>query len=229
MLKFLGGWLSPTTARRAQQGTTSPLWSRRTRTGPRRHHLPGGLCRPGRGDCLCATIAWPTPMAWIGPALQTQIEAADAQTGEQRVEETLQRLHLNPDARVGDLWRHQNAWPWPRRWWPGPTCCCRRTHQPPGPGLSIRWLEDRSSTSRGSVVTITHDRAFLDRIATRIVELDWASCARTRQLCRLPPKEEQLAQKPSSTPRQTSCWRRKKCGCKGVERATPAAKAALAA
>ena len=36
-------------------------------------------------------------------ALQTQIEAADAWNWEQRVEETLQRLHLNPDARVGDL------------------------------------------------------------------------------------------------------------------------------
>jgi ATP-binding cassette subfamily F protein uup len=36
-------------------------------------------------------------------ALQTQIEAADAWNWEQRVQETLQRLHLNPDARVGDL------------------------------------------------------------------------------------------------------------------------------
>ena len=37
---------------------------------------------------------------------------------------------------------------------------------------SIAWLEDLLLDYKGSVVTITHDRAFLDRIATRIVELD---------------------------------------------------------
>src|SRR5207244_3911966 len=37
---------------------------------------------------------------------------------------------------------------------------------------AIRWLEDLLLTFRGSVLLITHDRAFLDRVATRIVELD---------------------------------------------------------
>jgi ATP-binding cassette subfamily F protein uup len=37
---------------------------------------------------------------------------------------------------------------------------------------SIRWLEDLLLAFRGSVLLITHDRAFLDRVATRIVELD---------------------------------------------------------
>jgi ATP-binding cassette subfamily F protein uup len=37
---------------------------------------------------------------------------------------------------------------------------------------SIEWLEDLLVAFRGSVVTITHDRHFLDRVATRIVELD---------------------------------------------------------
>jgi ATP-binding cassette subfamily F protein uup len=37
---------------------------------------------------------------------------------------------------------------------------------------AIRWLEDLLLDFKGSVVTITHDRAFLDRVATRIVELD---------------------------------------------------------
>ena len=36
-------------------------------------------------------------------AIQTQIEAYDAWNWEQRVTETLQRLHLNPDARIGSL------------------------------------------------------------------------------------------------------------------------------
>ena len=37
---------------------------------------------------------------------------------------------------------------------------------------SIAWLEELLKGFRGSVVVITHDRAFLDAVATRIVELD---------------------------------------------------------
>jgi ATP-binding cassette subfamily F protein uup len=37
---------------------------------------------------------------------------------------------------------------------------------------SIRWLEDHILGFQGSVLFITHDRAFLQRLATRIVELD---------------------------------------------------------
>jgi ATP-binding cassette subfamily F protein uup len=37
---------------------------------------------------------------------------------------------------------------------------------------AIDWLEELLLDFKGSVVTITHDRAFLDKISTRIVELD---------------------------------------------------------
>ena len=37
---------------------------------------------------------------------------------------------------------------------------------------SIEWLEDLLVDFKGSVLTITHDRSFLNRVATRIVELD---------------------------------------------------------
>ena len=37
---------------------------------------------------------------------------------------------------------------------------------------AIRWLEELLLAFKGSVVVITHDRAFLDAVATRIVELD---------------------------------------------------------
>jgi ATP-binding cassette subfamily F protein uup len=37
---------------------------------------------------------------------------------------------------------------------------------------AIEWLEELLVDFKGSVVLITHDRAFLDRVATRIVELD---------------------------------------------------------
>lgn len=39
---------------------------------------------------------------------------------------------------------------------------------------TIRWLENRISAFQGSILFITHDRAFLQRIATRIVEIDRA-------------------------------------------------------
>ena len=35
---------------------------------------------------------------------------------------------------------------------------------------SIQWLEDLLIEFKGSMVVITHDRTFLDRVSTRIVE-----------------------------------------------------------
>ena len=37
---------------------------------------------------------------------------------------------------------------------------------------TIRWIEDFLAAYKGACLFVTHDRYFLDRIATRIVELD---------------------------------------------------------
>ncbi|MFE0174354.1 ribosomal protection-like ABC-F family protein [Streptomyces sp. NPDC059002] len=37
---------------------------------------------------------------------------------------------------------------------------------------AVRWLEDHLLAHRGTVVAVTHDRAFLDRVATTILEVD---------------------------------------------------------
>ena len=37
---------------------------------------------------------------------------------------------------------------------------------------SVTWIEDYLAEYRGACLFVTHDRCFLDRIATRIVELD---------------------------------------------------------
>ena len=106
-------------------------------------------------------------------ALQTEIEAYDAWNWEQRVEETLQRLHLQPQMRVGDLsggTKKRVALAQALVTRPDVLLLDEPTNHLDLD--SIEWLEDLLIDFGGSVVTITHDRSFLDRVATRIVELD---------------------------------------------------------
>ena len=106
-------------------------------------------------------------------ALQNEIEVFDGWNWEQRVQETLHRLHLDPEARISAL--------------SGGTAkrvaLAQALVTAPDVLLldeptnhldldSIEWLEDLLLDFKGSVITITHDRTFLDRVATRIVELD---------------------------------------------------------
>lgn len=93
--------------------------------------------------------------------------------GLQRVEETLQRLHLDPDAIVGTLsggTKKRVALAQALVTRPDVLLLDEPTNHLDLD--SIEWLEDLLLDFPGSVVTITHDRAFLDRVATRIVELD---------------------------------------------------------
>jgi len=106
-------------------------------------------------------------------ALQNAIESRHGWGWEQRVEETLHRLRLHPQARISDL--------------SGGTAkrvaLAQALVQQPDVLLldeptnhldldSIEWLEDLLIESRMSMVIITHDRSFLDKVSTRIVALD---------------------------------------------------------
>ena len=106
-------------------------------------------------------------------ALQTQIEAQDGWNWPQRVEHTLQRLGLDGARRVAEL-----SGGGQKRVALAQALVARPDVlllDEPTNHLdldAIFWLQELLLAFRGSVVTITHDRAFLDAIATRIVELD---------------------------------------------------------
>ena len=106
-------------------------------------------------------------------ALQTRIETLDAWNWEQRVETTLAQLHLDGERRIGELsggTKKRVALAQALVAVPDVLLLDEPTNHLDLD--SIAWLEELLKGFRGSVVVITHDRAFLDAVATRIVELD---------------------------------------------------------
>lgn len=105
--------------------------------------------------------------------LQGLIEALDAWNWEQRVEETLDRLHLDAQATVGSLsggLKKRVALAQALVSRPDVLLLDEPTNHLDLD--SIGWLEGLLNEFKGSVVVISHDRTFLDNTATRMVELD---------------------------------------------------------
>ena len=105
--------------------------------------------------------------------LQTQLEHRDGWRLHTQVETVLSRLQLDPTARVGGL-----SSGWQRRVAMGQAMVrdpeLLLLDEPTNhlDIASIEWLESYLSSFPGTLVFVTHDRVFLDRLATGIVELD---------------------------------------------------------
>ncbi len=105
--------------------------------------------------------------------LHARIDAHDGWHIDQRVDETITELNLPADKKMSEL-----SGGWRRR-----VALAHALVQKPDLLLldeptnhldiaTIKWLENRVYTWPGAVLFITHDRIFLQRLATRILEID---------------------------------------------------------
>ena len=105
--------------------------------------------------------------------LQTQLEAQDGWSVQARIETAITKLELDADKRVGELSGGQRKRvALAQALVAGPDVLILDEPTNHLDFASIEWLEGLLNDFKGAVLFVTHDRRFLDNVATRIVELD---------------------------------------------------------
>ncbi len=105
--------------------------------------------------------------------IQVKLDAADAWSINNKVEQVLDRLNLGPDALMKTLsGGMQKRVALARALVAAPDVLLLDEPTNHLDFTSIQWLEGLLRDFKGSVLFITHDRSFLDNVATRIIELD---------------------------------------------------------
>ena len=120
--------------------------------------------------------------------LQHRIDELDGWRIDQRVELMMTEMMLPPDQPIGELsggWRRRVGLAKALISKPDLLLLDEPTNHLDI--VTIQWLENRIRSWQGAVLFITHDRAFLDKLATRICELDRGPAAQLPgQLRRVP-------------------------------------------
>jgi len=105
--------------------------------------------------------------------LQNQLEAQDGWSVQARIETAITKLELDADKRVGELSGGQRKRvALAQALVAGPDVLILDEPTNHLDFASIEWLEGLLNDFKGAVLFVTHDRRFLDNVATRIVELD---------------------------------------------------------
>ena len=127
------------------------------------HHLLHDAGSPDRATPDLADLA----------RVQQQLEARDGWLLQQRVESVISQLELPGDARMAELsggWRRRVALGQALVGEPDILLLDEPTNHLDIP--AIEWLEEQLRAFAGALVLITHDRRFLQNVATEMAELD---------------------------------------------------------